>query len=151
MKQKDKNIDIQGLEKPSSSFTSNVMKGIDAEELALSNIILRHGMVSPSPEFTAQLMPQLIPAALTEYKPVISKSFWVGLAAILVTLIMWTLTSGTENSNALLVGEGLSHMSESFVHLLTTSTLIKYVLISVLGVSMLLVIEQRFSYRSLMA
>ena len=146
MDQKDKDILKKGLEETTPDFTSRVMNQINAEEKALSNVLSKHGAMETSPDFTAELMAKLEgkkPAV--PYTPVISKTVWMGLAAMLVGVIIFVFASGSSQPSTLQVSENLQNVTNDIGTFFTKGSAFMYILLGTLVLSIALVVEQRLS------
>ena len=75
-------------EQPSVDFTGLVMHQV-REEAALQNLLQEHILKSPSPTFNQNILAQLQPARpALQYKPVISRKGWYGIAAMVAAIIV---------------------------------------------------------------
>jgi hypothetical protein len=144
MKENKKEILKKGLMKTDTDFTSKLMNKINAEEEALSNVLTRHGSVSTSPDFTAQLMSQLEgKSTAIPYEPAISKKAWIGIAAMSIGLVFFTLISGTENSRELGIEEGFGRVMNDVGTFFSGGSIFNYVMLGSLLLSIGLVVEQK--------
>ncbi|MHA4742372.1 hypothetical protein [Dyadobacter sp. MSC1_007] len=74
-------------EQPSADFTGLVMHQV-REEAALQNLLQEHILESPSPAFNQNILAQLQPARpALQYKPVIGRKGWYGIAAMVAAII----------------------------------------------------------------
>jgi len=148
MEKKDKDILKKGLEETSFDFTSKVMNQLNAEETALSNVLSKHGALETSPDFTLQLMSQLEgKSAKVEYTPVISKTMWMGIAAMVIGMVVLIFAFGTESNSEYAVGENLKNLSTSVGSFFTQGSTFMYILFAALIFSIALVVEQRVSHK----
>ena len=101
MGKKNKDILKKGLMETKTDFTSNLMDKIITEEKVLSNVLSKNGSLETSKDFTLELMSKLEDKRSSKvYRPVISKSAWIGIAAIFTGVIVLAfLTSGMEASS----------------------------------------------------
>jgi len=143
MKKDDKNNVKKGLEKPSPDFTKNIMQKIDAEEVAIGNVLSKHSLESPSTSFTDSIMANIEVRQLTPYKPVISKYVWYGLAATFIGLIIFTFANTTV-TNQTKLGSRLDNITETFQSVFTGVPYLSYSAMAILGISVLLLLDQKF-------
>lgn len=74
-------------EQPSLDFTGLVMRQVQ-EEVALRRLLQEHMLESPSSAFSQIILTQLQPERpAVQYKPVISRKGWYGIAAMLAAII----------------------------------------------------------------
>lgn len=74
-------------EQPSADFTGQVMHQLQ-EEVALRRLLQEHLIESPSPAFSEHILARLQPARpALQFKPVISRKGWYGIAAMLAAII----------------------------------------------------------------
>ena len=136
----------KGLLEPDADFTSKVMNSIDAEETVLSNLLAQHGSVAPSSNFTAQLMQQLEgKSPLVPYEPVISKKAWIGIAAVFIGIICFTMFSGTKDPKEILLNDELHQFTMSIDALFSDGSAFPYLMLGILILAIGLVIEQKVS------
>ena len=130
--------------KTDTDFTSNLMDKINAEETALSNVLSKHGSVSTSPDFTAQLMGQLEgKSPAIPYTPVISKRTWIGIAAMFIGLISLTLFSGTEGSLDLRIEDSFQNIKNGLGSFFSNGSVWHYVMLGIFVLSIGLFVEQK--------
>ena len=141
MEENDKNKIKSGLEQPSSDFSKNIMRKIDSEEIAMKNILTKHSLDTPSISFADSVVAGIEIKNLTPYKPVISKYVWYGMAAMFVgfSIFMFANTTITDQT----ISSRLGNVSETFNSLFTTIPYLSYSIMAVLGISALLLLDQR--------
>ena len=103
----DKNIeklirDSLKFEQSPEDFTSKIMQSIEAadqkEEVALSSLMKKHVLQSPSADFTSKVMTQIKGATTIVTNPVIiSKKAWAIILAFITALVVYALASSPEN------------------------------------------------------
>lgn len=143
---KDKDLLKKGLEKPENDFTSKVMQQINAEDVALRQVLARHGKLETSDDFTTQLMAQLEGKKQSiPYQPVISKYVWGVLAAVFAGIILLTLSLNQPGVSKVTIGDDIQQLTTSFVSIFTDRGMFMYSIIGILLLSIALLIEQRHS------
>lgn len=146
MKKKDKNILKRGLIETSDDFTSNLMKKINAEEMALTSVLSQHGLLEAPTDFTAQVMQKLEgKVASTLYTPVISKRVWVGIAAAATVIVLLVLISDQSTSGNSRISENVEQTLNGFHSFFSNGSIFLYLLSGALLFSIGLVFEQRFN------
>lgn len=134
----------KGILQPNEDFTSQVMQKIEAEEEALAHLLSKHGKMTPSTDFTAELMQKLegkVP--VVPYTPVISKRMWIGIAAVGIGIIFWTLFTGSESYPDKGFEYPLQNFNDSIHSMVTEGSVFSYFAMGILILSIGLVIEQR--------
>lgn len=141
--QKNKQLK-KGILDTEADFTSNVMNTINSEETRMSNLLSKHGMISPSTDFTAQLMRQLEgKSPVVPYTPVISKKAWIGIAAFFIGVIIFTLFSGTNDPKGSLLNDEINQFTTIMESLFSNGSAFPYLMFGVLILSIGLIIEQK--------
>ena len=149
MENKGKNILKKGMMETKSDFTSSLMDQINLEEKALSNVLSEHGSMHTSNDFAASIMSQLegkIPSKI--YTPVISKQVWIGIAAVLVGIVVLTISLvniGPSHTNFDFNPEAITTAFSSFFK---NSPTVVYVGLGVLFLSVSLLLEQRIGSKT---
>lgn len=147
MKENDKDKIKKGLEQPSSDFSKNIMQKIDAEEVAMKSVLSRHSLDSPSTSFTDSIMSRIEVGKITPYKPVISKYAWYGMAAMFIGVIAFIFANTTITGQSKL-STRLGSVAESLSTLFTKIPYLSYSVMAVLGISLLLLLDQKLRRQS---
>lgn len=144
MDENKKELLKKGLVTTDTDFTSKLMTKINAEETALSNVLSKHGSVSTSTDFTAQLMTKLEgKTPVIQYEPVISKSAWIGIAALFIGIISLTFFFGSEGSLEFRLGNGFQNVKNGIGSFLSKGSAFLYILIGAFILSVGLFVEQK--------
>lgn len=103
-----------GPDQPAVNFTENVLKNVrfelqekyKTEDIALRSLLKVQALDQPSFEFDRKLLNKIQAASpATEYKPIISKKAWYGIAAAVsfLLLISFFIPSDATDANAVKV------------------------------------------------
>ena len=144
MDKKNKDILKKGLHETKMDFTSSVMGKIHAEEKALSSLISREGAMETSDSFTMELMSKLegkVPAK--SYTPVISKSAWIGIAAIFTGVILMAFLASGSGTGSLKYDLRVERLANGISSIFQYSQAITYSCFGVLILTLALLYEQR--------
>lgn len=134
----------KGILDTNADFTSNVMNTLTTEEFRMSGLLAKHGIESPSSDFTTQLMRQLEgKSPAIPYTPVISKKAWIGIAAFFIGVIIFTLFSGTNDPKGSLLNDELNQFTTITESLFSNGSAFPYLMFGVLILSIGLIIEQK--------
>lgn len=107
-------ISQAGADQPAVNFTENVLKNVrlelreqyKTEDIALKSLLKVQALDQPSSEFDRKLLNKIQAASSAiEYKPIISKRAWYGVAAAVSLLILTSffISSDAADSNAISV------------------------------------------------
>jgi len=138
----------EGLERPSVEFTNKVMQQVNAEEQALKYLLSRNGMEGPSFAFNASVMKSVKAASAKSYTPVISKKVWIFIGLIITTFLALSFWGSPQYPNDTYGFEAIQAF-KSFIDSFSFFTGFKYAIMSVFGISILLMADQLMKSRRL--
>lgn len=147
MEKKDKDILKKGLMETKPDFTSSLMNQINAEDIAMKNVLSEHASLNPSADFTANLMSKLegkVPAKV--YTPVISKRAWAAIAAVFVGIIVLSVSVSQQSPTETVIDLNIDDMSKKLTSFFSNMSMIMYLGFGVLTFAIGLLVEQRLKH-----
>jgi hypothetical protein len=108
-------------EQVNASFTGNIMKMVQDEELvhetALRTLLIKNAIESPSALFERQIISQIIPVEKKVEVPIISKNSWYMIAASILLVVGYSLFAQSPQINSstsyLEIGNALTGFSQN--------------------------------------
>ncbi len=143
------------MEQPSKDFTKNIMSQIDAfdakEEKALTSLIKRNVLESPSINFTDRVMREIEKSSVAVVnKPVIGKKAWTFIGICLAVVIAYVLLAPSkETATSLYVDNAMAKLDGVFSFDLPGILISPLFAISVFALSSLLFLDYFLRNRSL--
>lgn len=107
-------------EQPSADFTDNVMAKIvafdESEEKALTSLLQKNAMESPSLNFTSRIMNEIQKqSVIVKNEPLIGKKAWIFIAISTLALIVYSLLVGQQsNAASNVINQGMSKVETLF-------------------------------------
>lgn len=142
MKKEEKDLYESSIEKAPADFTSNVMREIEANEEGWSKVLSKNVALTPSDDFTLDLMEKLEgKAPKTPYDPVIPKWFWMTIACLFVGVGIFVFSFTEASSETSYVSAHVQQTNE-LVDSLANSSILVYTVLGILLLSVALFIEQ---------